>query len=445
MAIDFKMGANAVQSISATDDLGDDFAMVQHMENSRVKLKRFSQCWDVGSQLAAFYPFRLVQSADDPDKKLWVPCMSAVWGHPVPYTKSNDSPSKLLHRSFLRSRCTLTRDGEVVGAGDLAYQFSRIAPLLVKAMKEKELSECAGKNWASLGQSAYIQARQQIEDKYDPKKMNSIKPFLGRLVIQCNTVCYAVALSNDTAAPIMETSDTDKTKTGMFTQTLSQARKDKLMQLANSPLYGINVQHPDKTYKVDDVEFLEVMYNFISVRMDKGEAGRADPQGIAASTSIAMRFPDIANKLAEALKRVPTSRDDIRAKLYAMEPMEDSALLKALQQYTMNTADAWHCLAEEDKNRLLDNANIIDFLRVAPSDPDMNAAFASRLGHNIGAGTGDNAAPTIEGLVGSDAKFDVATQSEAVNKAVDAAEQGQIPDGFTDPNEVGEFAGELEV
>lgn len=445
MAIDFNMGAAATKTLSATDDFGEDYFGVQHMENSRVKLRRFSKCWDVGSQITAFYPFRLVRSKQDPDKMVWVPVMSAVWGHNVPYTKGSDSPSKALHRSFVRSRCSLTADGDVVGAGDLAYQFSRIAPLLVRAMKEKELNDLASDpQWKQLGEAAYARQRQTIEEKYDPKKMNSVKPFLSRLTLQCNTVCYVVAMDANLGTPIFETQDTDKTQTGVFTQTLSQGRKDKLMKMANSPQFGINAQHVGggKTYAEGDVEFLEVMYNFLSVRMDKSEAGRTDPQGIAEAISLAKRFPADAAKIKQGIDSVPTTRDEIRSRLYAMEPMEDAALLQALQQYTMTTVSSWKYLNDEDKDRLLNNADIIDFLRIAPSDEELNKAFTERLGHPVGKSTA--AAPTIEGLVGSDEKFDVSTQAAAVDTAVTKAEQGEIPDGFGDDPSAA-YAGELEV
>lgn len=433
MATNFYAGADATRNVHATADLGDDFFNVAYMENARVKLENFSKAYSVGSQLTVFYPFRLVPSREDPDKLVWVPCMSAVWGHKV-------NNGKLLHRTFLRSRCELSPTGEVIGNGDLAYQFSRINGLLVKARKEKELANCANKDWSILGQGAYQTARQEIEDRYDPKRMSGEgKPLLGRLTLQCTTCVYTVAMDPDKATPILTTPREATSRTGAFAQVLSQDRKDKLYNLANSPMYGVQAQHPDKVYSVGDVEPLEVLYNFTSARMDKGEAGRADPQGISKQVSILERFPEIAPKLRKAIDDLPSTSADIRAKLYAMDPMKDEDLLKALQQYTMNTVECWGALASEDLERLMDAAEVIDYLRIVPADANIRDGLQARLGHPVGRSTAG--APTIDGLVGSDENFDTSKQTESVENVLKEAEQGQIPV----EDEANEFAEDMEV
>lgn len=420
MPMDFYAAADKTGEVPTEPiDFGSDYFGVKHMENARIKLQGLGKAWDVGSQLTVFYPFRLVPSREEDGKLVWVPCMSAVWGHKV-----NDA--KLLKRSFLRSRCQMNSNGEVIGDGDLAYQFSRIASLLVRAQKEAELAACAERDWSALGQSAYQTARQAIEDKYDPKKLKGVKPLLGRLTIQCTTCVYAVAMDPNTSTPILDPGQESKTKTGMFSQILSQSRKDKLFSLANNALHGIYAQHPGKEYAVGDVAFLEVLYNFTSARMEKSEAGQADPQGVAQSVSILFRAPDLAPKVEQRLSSVPVTSDDIRAKLYAMDPMRDEDLLKALQQYTFDTAPNWHLLPSEEKGRLLDAANLIDYLRIKPANEGLRDEFAQRLGHPIGEAPAGSA-PTIDGLVGSDDKFDVTTQSDAVNNVLRQAEQGDIP------------------
>lgn len=436
MPTNFYAGADAVHTISADQDFGDDYFAVQHMENSRVKLQNLSKAWDIGSQLTCFYPFRLIASRDNPDVTTWVPCMSSVFGHTV-------SQPKLLRRSFLRSRCVLTPNGEVVGSGDLAYQFSRISYLLLKSKKEAELAECASRDWSMLGQAAYQTARQAIEDRYDRNKMSAEKPLLGKLAPRCTTVVFAVAMDPEKSAPILETQSDSKTKTGMFSQVLSQSRRDKLVSLANNALYGVQAQHHDKTYTIGDVEFLEILYNFTSARMDRGEAGRADPQGIGEALSIFKRFPDCVQKVQDRLEKVPVSSADIRAKLYSMDPVSDTELLKALQSYTFATADSWHYLNEADQEQLLDASSVIDFLRIVPSNADLAKKFEERLGHPIGrAPANSDAAPTIDGLVGDDSKFDTTVQDAAADRVVQEAEQGKMP---TPSDEAGDFGESLEV
>lgn len=447
MAIPFQQGADQIRHTNGPIDLGDDFFAVKAAQNARNKLRGFSKAWDVGSQLEVFYPFRLVNTPDDPDRTMWVPCLSVVYGHKC--------DNKIFKRSFLRSRCELDADMNIVGEGDLPYQFSRIATVLVHAMKEKELDALANKDWSLLGQSAYASARQEVEDKYDPKKLNGVKPIIQRFTLQRNTVCYAVAMDN--GQPKMQTSETDKSKTGLFTHTLSEDRMGKLVGLANDPLMGINAQHSDKTYTIGDVSYLEVMYNFTSARMEKSEAGRADAQGVAASITLTTRFPDLKPQIEAALSQIPTSSDDIRRKLYAMEPMDDNDLIRALQSYTFSTAGDWGYLPPEEQERLLGASNLVDFLRVVPSDEKLKAKFAEKLGHPIGQGTPETA-PTIESLGVKEEEFDVTKQQAAVQTAIDktaAGEQFSIPaaEGTGDdddlPFKVGDdgdsFAGTLEV
>lgn len=414
MPMPFHQGADAVRSTPGLVDIGDDFFAVKSAQNARNKLRGFGKAWNVGSQLAVFYPFHLIQNHDNPEQTLWAPCLSVVYGHKCDH--------KVFKRTFLRSRCELDADQNIVGAGDLPYQFSRVSYLLVRAQKEAELAALAKKDWTMLGQDAYQTARQQVEDKYDAKRMSGIKPIVQRFSLQRNTVCYTVAL--DGGAPKMQTQDSDNSKTGYFTHTLSEGRMSKLVDLANDALMGIQAQHPDQQYAVGDVSYLEVLYNFTSSRMDKAEAGKADPQGVAASITLFSRFPELRPQLTEALKGLPTSSDEIRRKLYAMEPMDDNELMRALQQYTFQTAGDWGYLPPDDQDKLLNSANLIDFLRVVPADAELNARFTEKLGHPIGKAPA-SAAPTIESLGVKEEDFDVGKQSAAVEAAVAATEQGR--------------------
>ncbi len=414
MPIPFNQGADLVRHTEGPIDIGDDFFAVKAAQDARNKLRGFGKAWDVGSQLTVYYPFRLIANKANPEQTMWAPCLSVVYGHKC--------DAKLFKRSFLRSRSALDADQNVVGAGDLPYQFSRIAYLLVRAQKEEELANCAKRDWSILGQAAYQDARQKIEDKYDPKKLSGIKPCIQRFTLQRNTVCFTLAC--DGGQPKMQSADVDKSKTGMFTHTLSEQRMSKLVDLANSPLVGVVAQNPEKTYAVGAVDYLEVQYNFTSARMEKSEAGKADPQGVAQSIRITTRFPDLKAQIEERLKQLPTTSEEIRRKLYAMEPMDDNELIRAIQQYTFNTAGAWHYLPEEEQERLLGSASLIDFIRVAPTDPDLNNKFTEKLGHPIGQAPAGQA-PTIEGLGISEDKFDVTKQSAAVERAVAATEQGE--------------------
>lgn len=399
MPIDFNGTANAIRNVN-TGNLGADPRLVARMSSSLRKCQNFGRAWDVGDQGTVYYPFKWWP--DEAGGGTFEMHMSAYFGHKV-------SDMKVLGTTFLRSMSAISLEGQVIGDGDLAYQFSRIAPLLINAQKEKELAEMNKKDWTVLGQTAYQTARDRIMDAYDTKKnMNAKRALIGKLdVLRLTEVVY-VEMDSTKATPYFD--GKGKGRTGNYIQTISEQRLQKLRTLANDVQMGILAQNPGLQPEPDKVYFLEVLYNFTSSNNSRTEAGKADPQGIAPSLTLVTRDPSCKAKLEELLQRIPNDPEGISAHAYNMAPMPEEVLMKKLQGYVFDNTEAIPFLSPDDKDRLVRNAKLLDYLRIAlKEDPELNDRMTEALGHPIGKAPVD-ATPTLESIMSGDGNPDFSMQ-----------------------------------
>ena len=115
------------------------------------------------------------------------------------------------------------------------------------------------------------------------------------------------------------------------------------------------------------------------------------------------RNPQLKSKLGEWLQRVPKDPDGISAHTYNMAPMPDEVLKAKLQAVMFESTSALPFLTPEDKDRLVKNAQLLDYLRIAPKeDPDLNDRLTKALGHPIGEGAATATAPTVESIMSGD-------------------------------------------
>ena len=386
MPIDFSNAAN-IRNVN-NGNLGVDPRQVLRLSSSLQKCKNFGKAWDVGDQGTVFYPFKWWPDASLPSGGSFEPHMSAYFGHQV-------SDMKVLGTTFLRSLSRIDENGQVIGEGDLAYQFSKIAGLLVNAQKERELHELNAKDWTILGQTAYQQARAKVEEKYNTKEnMNAKKALIGRLTVLKLTEVVYVAMDPNSGTPIFD--DQRKQKTGTYIQTLSDNRLSKLRALANDVNCGIMAQNPGLEPVEGEVYFLEVLYHFTSAKNSKSEAG------VAHSVTILSRNPGLKSKLEEWLQRVPKDPDGISAHTYNMAPMPDEVLKAKLQAVMFESTAAMPYMTPEDKDRLVRNAQLLDYLRIAPKeDPDLNARLTEALGHPVGEAPSAEV-PTVDTIMNGD-------------------------------------------
>lgn len=371
MPINFDTLASTVENVN-TGNLGDDILRAERIASAGHKRSLFGKAWDVGDQGTVFYPFRWVEADGVGTFRLHT---AAFFGHDV-------SDAKVMGTSFLRSNSVIDENFNVIGTGDLAYQFSRIAPLLVAAEKEKALAELSSRDWSILGDSAYQAARKQIEAEYDTKEnLKAKKPLIGKLRIKFITECVYVHMDANSG----EANFKPEQKTGLYIQEARDARRNKLNTLANDPNMGILAQNPGLVPTEGEIYFLEVMYNFTSAKNNKAEAGRTDPQGIAYAISIKQRYPDCVKQLNSLLEQVPKSSDAIAAHMWGMAPVAEESLKKKLQSVLFNSTPFLPYLGAEEKDRLVASASLFDYLRIAPKeDPDLDARLTAALGHKVG-------------------------------------------------------------
>lgn len=415
MPFDFNE-ATRVMNVN-TGNLGGDPRAVAKLSSGLRKCQNFGKAWDVGDQATVFYPFRW-WPAEDGTGGSFEMHMSAYYGHQV-------SDMKALGTTFLRSMSIIDQYGQIVGDGDLAYQFSRVAPLLVSAQKESELAQLNKKDWSVLPQSSYNDARDKIIAKYDSKtNIQAIRPLIGRLTILKVTEVVYVAMDSASGTPVFE--DPRKQRTGTYIQTLSDQRLDKLRALANDHSHGILAQNPGLVPESGELYFLEALYNFTSSNNTKSEAGRADPQGVSHQLTLTMKNEAYAPRLKELLNRVPPLPEQIAAHTYGMSPMPDDVLKAKLQAIMLGSTEHLTFLQEVEKDRLVKSAQLFDYLRIAPrEDPALVERMEAALGHRIGESTRQDA-PTIESIMTPEGVPDYTKQGlqfEGVSMELGAEEQ----------------------
>lgn len=374
-------------------NLGRDPRLVNMIHNANNKCDTWGKAWEVGDQATVFYPFLYDATGDLLGKPGFYLNMGVFMGHKV-------SDMKLFNTSFIPDLTPIGENGRVDGPGTLIYQFSRIAPLLVTAEKEKKLADLSAKDWSVLGQTAYMQARKQVEDEYDTKNnMKAKRAVVGKLDQRIITEVVFITMDSTNSSPVFE----GRTKTKRYIQDLSYSRYTKLITLCNDPIYGILAQNPGLVPEEGKVYFLEVLYNFTSAQNNRMEAGRAEPQGVAQAVTLAARFPDSVAKIDELKQDFPKNGDEIALHAWGLDPVRDEQLLPILKRIMFDAAANLGSLSDDDKKRLIQHANVIDYLRVAPEDKALTAEIEKQLGHAIGAQvsseSSEDAAPTMSSIM----------------------------------------------
>ena len=82
--------------------------------------------------------------------------------------------------------------------------------------------------------------------------------------------------------------------------------------------------------------------------------------------------------------------------------MPDEVLKAKLQAVMFESTAAMPYMTPEDKDRLVRNAQLLDYLRIAPKeDPDLNARLTEALGHPVGEAPSAEA-PTVDTIMNGD-------------------------------------------
>lgn len=348
------------------------------------KCQTFNKAWLVGDKLSVFFPIvwcpnyldneivmeqeydrfgKPVLNEDGSPKMVqsgeWNIPVYDVWGHKV-----NDMKALGLKTTFIPSLTEIyggrpvkfVRDeyGEVVYddfglpqytpvEGDITYQFSKIAPLFIKGMKQEELSKVYNGKFSN--EEFRRKALTDIENKYDTtKSMDAPKPIIDKC--RLNTVCEVVAVTVDS------NNNYKVDKAANYSFPLSDEKIDDLTALIN-----------DRKYRPTDIEqtWFEVQMTFNGDSNDvrgRSQAGRnAHPVGLSEEFTMKSVRPDLFEKIKAKVTSLPKSPSAIAQHTFLMNRIPEQKVLSALSYYIAANATYLDQIAEEeDMSRMMDNA-----------------------------------------------------------------------------------------
>ena len=299
----------------------------------------FGSMWNPGDTGVVFYPFW-----KNPLTGGFELLLAAQRGHQVP-----DMKELGINTSFIPTLSEFDDDGNVIGTGDIAYQFSRVAPCFTAGQKEVEMANVRSRT--GIDETTRQTLYQQIEAKYDRTKMKSVKPVIGGLTYYIATECVYVPMKNE--QPGVQ-------EARIVSQKMSDARIKKLMALAADskfepvPLEGT------------DIYYLEVQYSWPTG--DKAEAGKVDPQGLTPEWRLESKHPNEFKALMPELSKLPTEMETIAKRNFAFVKLSENRIKQALTNYAiMKTEylDALNTTVHEDMiKRIEKSASLFNELRI---------------------------------------------------------------------------------
>lgn len=301
-------------------------------------LTNFSKMWNPGDHGIVLYPVFKDEASDT-----WHLLVNRVRGHKV------DLKALSLKTTFIPSNCEFDEYGQPKdGVGDTAYQFSRIAKCFVEGQKASEIKQLEGKNFPS--ESMRNQAIRQIEDKFDPQKMSSVKPVVRALTYFISTECLYIPMKDGKPDPM---------NAKLCTQELSDKRINKLVSLIRDERYTPDDEHP----------YLEVEYTFPTG--EKQQAGQTEPTGITNEYKLNNKYPDAYTALTTQIQGLPTSSNMIEHRNRAYRKFSEQQIKSALAQYAILSTQYLDSLEgaenEEFVERLKKNCGIVEDLGITKS------------------------------------------------------------------------------
>lgn len=363
------------------------------------KCNTFNKAWQVGDKLSVFFPIvwcpyyqdgeivmeqefdRFGQPVFNEDGSpkmvqsgIWEIPVYDVWGHKV-----NDMKALGLKTTFIPSLTEVCggrpvkfeRDeyGEVVYdefglpsctpvEGDVTYQFSKIAPLFIKGMKQEELNKVYSGRFAN--DEFRRKALTDIETKYDTSKnMDAPKPIIDKC--RLITVCEVVAVTVDNG------NNYKVDKAANYSYPLSDEKIDDLKAILN-----------DRKYRPTDTDqtWFEVQMTFNGDSNDvrgRSQAGRnAHPIGLSKEFTMESVRPDLFEKIRSRVVSLPKSPSAIAQHTFLMNRIPEQKILSALSYYIAANASYLDQIAEDDDMmKMMDNAYyLVKFSALDSMDKD---------------------------------------------------------------------------
>lgn len=297
------------------------------------KLNMYSKQWLPGDTLRVFYPIFWEEGTPQL-------AVGAVWGHDV-----GDIKALGLKTAFIPSTCDFDENRLPIGAPDITYQFSNIAPIFVSAMKSQEENAVALKKFPT--DAARRDALKAVEEKYDTRNnMNAVKPIIGRVKYYISTEVLSCKLVNDT--PVVDTLAV--TSAPLSNQTIHR-------------LY--NIMADSKYAPEPGDEYLEIEWRYPVDPVKGNSAKAAAPAGVTKEYRLQTTSPSAWKAIEGMLSTIARDSDTITRR--ATKTINPDKVRQALTQYCILNSEYLDIIGEEDEETLLKNADVVKELDIIQS------------------------------------------------------------------------------
>lgn len=296
------------------------------------KVQGFGKRWKSGETHLVAYPIFFDENGEP---QLLV---GAGWGHPI------DPKAISVKAIFWPSHSEIV-DG-VPKVADLAYQASRIMPLVLKGSYAAEVKKVEE---SDLSNSQKKQSLKEIDKKYEVDDDGKItkQPAISRLKFIVTTEIFDVPLVADTMAPNIK-------EARVVSQDLSD---EKIRAIRNLML------NPNHAPKSGD-RYFWVQYAF-GTQGDRKIDGRVAPTGIMPEYRIEVRYPEEFAKIKSELESLPVESESVMKRNSVFTKGDDRDLMSALQTYWILNEDKLNDLSEDtDIDRLKKVAKVVRDLKV---------------------------------------------------------------------------------
>lgn len=360
-------------------DVGARSAMRTRSQSK--KFQGFNKAWTVGDKLSVFFPIFwnteydtdgntvMVQEIDNFSKPVfnedgtpkmteagcWDIVSANIWGHDVGNIKSF-----MVGGTFIPSLTDIVRgqpvkilrnedgtpmydaDGELKTEaipGDITYQFSKIAPLFIKGMKQQEYAKVQAKNFTS--EELRRSALNEIDNKYDTQNnMDAPRPVVGKLHMVITTEVVVV--------PRTVNDGYDVEKAGQYTYKLSDEKIGQLLALLD-----------DNKFKPKDhsARWFEVQMTFNgddNSSRGRGQAARkAVPVGLTEEYTMEKRDAGSYAKITSRLSNLPEDSATISYRNFMYTKIDEKKISRCIDSYVIMNSEYLDSITNQDDEDLM--------------------------------------------------------------------------------------------
>jgi len=376
------------------------------MESTR-KLQSFSKAWDVGDKLSVFFPIiwapylengeQVMEQERDKRGKLvfnennepvmvpkgtwefpvytcwghevsdlkklnvgttFIPSLTEIYqGHPVKFNR--DENSNIIYDSYGDPSFERIE-------GDITYQFSKIAPLFIRGMKQEELNKVYSKKFDS--DEFRRKAIQDVEDRYDTNKsMNAPRPIIGKVTPY--TITEVLVVKKD------KYDDPDTTKVAKYTYRLKQEKINELYSL----IKDVKFRPHDPEQKWFEVEM--TFNGDTNDQKGRAQAGRkAHPVGLPEEYTMKVKNPDAFAQIEQQLESLQQLASGIKAHTY-IQAIPEQKIKSALSYYVASFGEYLDSITEERDMEIMKN-NASYLVKFAATDAMSSAALKETINNS---------------------------------------------------------------